>query len=242
MRHTLKWSFFIGTASAGIVLALMKLFQPIRYEHLVIFGYAFVGTSLIAGYVAHKNLEKRNLGKANAVAKTDGGSAGFIGVQRVKIGGDGMKDNPKKEEEIVPDFVPASELLVEAEEFENNAPDVGCGAVAKSNPEGDAEDGKRQSDEKFLDEIEKEEVEKAIQKTEAVTDGNNARQRADGADNVFLRYRGRRARILTTGNGTICGRFAGMDTHAVLEDAECGLEKKSLLMVSKSEILRMEIE
>jgi len=241
MRHTLKWSFFIGTAAAGIVLALMKLLQPIRYEHLVIFGYAFVGTSLIAGYVAHKNLEKRNIGKVNAVVKTDGGSAGFIGVQRIKIGGDGMKDNPKKEEEIVPGFVPASRLLAEAEEFENNTPDVGCGAVAKSNPEDDAEDGKHQSAEKFLDEIEKEEVEKEIQKTETVVDGSNFQSVSSGVDSNFLRFCGRRAKILTARGKTISGKFAGMDTHVVLENALCDSEKKMLLMISKSEIARMEI-
>lgn len=241
MRHTLKWSFFIGTAAAGAVLALMKLFQPIRYEHLVIFGYAFVGTSLLAGYVAHKNLEKRNMNKTQSV-KTDGGSAGFIGVQRVKIGGDGMKDNPKKEEETVPDFVPASKLLAEAGDFENNASDAAGGiAVAKSNPENEAENGMHRSAEKFLDEIEKEEVEKEIQKSEAVMNGNNAQHRAD-SDNTFLRHRGKRAKILTTCDGAICGKFAGMDTHVLLEDAECGPEKKSLLMISKSEIARMEID
>lgn len=242
MRHTLKWSFFVGTAVAGTVLALMKLFQPIRYEHLVLFGYAFVGTSVLAGYVAHKNLEKRNIGKVNTIAKTNGGSAGFIGVQRVQIGGDVMKDNPKKEEEIIPDFVPASKLLAEAGEFENIASDAGSAAAAKTNPENEAENGRQQSAEKFLDEIEKEEVEKEIQKTEIVMDGNSLQTLSSDADNNFLRHRGRRAKILTNRGKTVSGKFAGMDTHVVLEDALCGSERKSLLMISKSKIARMEVE
>ncbi|TRZ54770.1 hypothetical protein D4Q76_01690 [archaeon] len=243
MRHTLKWSFFIGTAAAGAVLVLMKLFQPIRFEHLAVFGYAFVGTSLIVGYVVHKNLEKRNLGKANAVAKTGGGSAGFIGVQRVKIGSDGMKDNPKKEEKIVPDFVPASELLDNMNELENKISDAeGGAAAARPSPENAAENGRHQAAEKFLDEIEKEEVEKEIQKAEGNAAGNSEQQRAGGADNNFLRHRGRRAKIFTKDMKTISGKFAGMDTHVVLEDALCDSEKKMFLMISKSEIARMEIE
>jgi hypothetical protein len=236
MRHTLKWSFFIGTAAAGAVLALLKLFQPIRYEHLVIFGYAFIGTSLAAGYVAHRNLERRNLGKANAVAKTDGGKmhAQNIAVRRIPISGkvSGMK------KEAVEYFTPASELLGEAGEIESNAPDDEGSAVANSNPES----GRHQPAEKFLDEIEQEEVEKEIQKTEGNTNENNTQQTTSDADNNFLRHCGKRAKILTNRGKTISGRFAGMDTHVVLEDAECDSEKKMLLMISKSEIARMEIE
>jgi len=242
MRHTLKWSFFIGTAAAGIVLALMKLLQPIRYEHLVVFGYAFVGTSVLAGYVAHKNLEKRNIGKANNVVKTDGGTkTGFIGVQRVKIGSDSMKDNPEKEKEIVPDFVPASRLLAEAGGFENIELGAGGGAAA-TNPENRTENGKCQPAEKFLDEIEREEVESAVQEAESNTSGNNLQPVPSVADKYFLRHCGRRAKILTNRGKTITGKFAGMDTHVVLEDALCDSEKKIMLMISKSEIARMEME
>lgn len=239
MRHTLKWSFFVGTAAAGVVLALMKLFQPIRYEHLVLFGYAFVGTSVIAGYVVHKNLEKRNLGKANTVVKTGGGKMEIqdIAVRRIPIN---EKVNDMQEKKAEEYFVPASKLLAEAGEFEYNAPDTGGGAAAaKPNPENEVENGKHQSAEKFMDEIEKEEVEKEIQKTETVMNGNNTQHIADSG---FLQYYGKRAKVFANDKRIICGKFAGMDTHVVLEDAECGSEKKSLLMISKSEIARMEIE
>lgn len=242
MRHTLKWSFIIGTAAAGAVLALMKLFQPIRYEHLVVFGYAFVGTSMIAGYVVHRNLEKRNVGKSNAIVKTDGGNAEAqnIAVRRVPINGSGADVMQEKKAEEY--FVPASELLVEESGLENNAPDAGGSAIAKSNPEDDAENGRRQPAEEFLDEIEKEEVEREIQKTECCAAGDNLQPLSFDADNNFLRHRGRRAKILTSRGKTITGKFAGMDTHVVLEDAECGSEKKILFMISKSEIAMMEVE
>lgn len=243
MRHTLKWSFFIGTAVAGAVIALLRIFQPIRYEHLVFFGYAFVGSSVIAGYVVHKNLEKRNYKVSSQnIARTDGGSAGFIGVQKVQIGGDDMKDNPKKEAETVPGFVPASKFLAESGDFENISSDAGVGAIAKSSPESEAENGRHQSAEKFLDEIEKEEVEKEIRKTGTDTAESIPQQKADVVDKNFLRHCGRRAKIFTNDTKTISGKFSGMDTHVVLEDALYGPEKKSLLLISKSEIARMEIE
>lgn len=242
MRHTLKWSFFVGTAAAGVVLALLKIFQPIRYEHLVFFGYAFVGTSVVAGYVAHKNLEKRNKTKNSNAEKTDGGSAGFIGVQKVQIGADNMEDNRKKESGAVPDFVPASKLLDEAEEFENNTSGVEGNTAVKSTPENGTYDEKHHVAEKFLEEIEKEEVENEIRKARTDAAENNEQQRADGADSNFLRHCGRRAKIMAKDGKAISGKFAGMDSHVVLEDALCGSEKKSLLVISKSEIARMEIE
>ncbi|MFZ3077226.1 MAG: hypothetical protein WA139_02115 [Candidatus Aenigmatarchaeota archaeon] len=243
MRHTLKWSFFIGTAAAGAVLALMKLFQPIRYEHLVLFGYAFVGTSVLAGYVVHKNLEKRNIGKPNNAVKTDGGKmeAQNIAVRRIPINGSGADDMQEKMVEEY--FVPASRLLAETNESENNAFDSGDSvAVSKPNTENEAENGRYQPAEKFLDEIEKEEVEIAIQETEGNTAKNNLQPAPSDADSNFLRHCGRRAKILTIGGKIISGKFAGMDTHVVLEDALCDSEKKILLMISKSEIARMEIE
>ncbi len=220
----------------------MKLFQPIRYEHLVVFGYAFVGTSVLAGYIVHKNLEKRNSEKANAIVKTDGGKMETqnIAVRRIPINSSGIDDMQEKKAEEY--FVPASKFMAEADGFENNAPVAAGAAAAKSNPEDGAENARHKAAEKFLDEIEKEEVENEIQKTEAVMDGNNAQHRADIVGNIFLRYRGKLARIFTNDGKIITGKFAGMDTHVVLEDAEYGSEKNSLLMISKSEIARMEIE
>ncbi len=63
MKHTLKWSAFVGVGIAGAVLLLLKLFQPISYWHLVAFGYAFVVAAVIAGIVTHLNLVKRGLHK-----------------------------------------------------------------------------------------------------------------------------------------------------------------------------------
>ncbi|MBU3957765.1 MAG: hypothetical protein KKB25_01690 [Nanoarchaeota archaeon] len=235
MRHTLKWSFFIGTAAAGIVLALMKLFQPISYGHLVVFGYAFVGTSLIAGYVAHKNLEKRILNKTQSV-KTDGGKmeAQDITVKRIPINEKGMfcmqekeigNMQEKKAEEY---FVPASRLQANANEFENKISDEQHHAA-----------------ENFLEEIEKEEQEE-IEKENIKIDNNAEFSEKTNhgllQQNGLSKFKNSRAKILTSDGKTIAGKFAGMDTHVVLEDAECGAEKKSLLMISKSEIARMEIE
>ncbi len=267
MRHTLKWSFFIGTAAAGIVLALMKLFQPIRYEHLVLFGYAFVGTSVIAGYVVHKNLEKRNMNKAQIV-KTDGGKmeARDIAVRRIPIGGSGAgymqeKNAEEKTEKPaeasiaernsagVPDFVPASTLLRNQQNPDNRE--------ISGNENAGSPENKESAAESFLDEIEKEEVENEMRKTANITtdnysqpksapEENNAAASCEKTDSAlqkdFRECRGKPAKVFTKDGGTICGKFAGLDTHAALEDAQCGSERKSLILVSKSEIARMEVE
>lgn len=249
MRHTLKWSFFIGTAIAGAVLTLLKIFQPVRYEHLVLFGYAFVGSSVAAGYVVHKNLEKRN-SKSQSIAKEDDGKNNtqnypealgsgannfFAVVKRVSVGN--MEEKAENIEPIcekqdsasVPDFVPASSL-VGNESDDPEPPRQENEKIAGCN---DAEN--------FLNEVEREEVEKEMHKAEINAEGNLQPMPIDTADR-FLKYHGRRAKVFTKDNKIISGRFAGMDTHAVLENAECGPERKSIMMVSKSEIARMEIE
>ncbi len=63
MKHTLKWSAFVGVGIASAVLLLLKLLQPITYWHLVVFGYAFVAAAVLAGIVTHTNLIKRGLHK-----------------------------------------------------------------------------------------------------------------------------------------------------------------------------------
>lgn len=241
MRHTLKWSFFIGTAVAGAVIALLRIFQPIRYEHLVFFGYAFVGASVISGYVVHRNIEKRHKSQYGAkmenqnakplAANTDGGNAGAIGVQRIQICGDSMKDNTKKEKADVPEFVPASKLMNETEEAVTEP-------VTHMNGKTD---GQYQAAEKLLDEIE-EEAENETCKTETKAGKNNSHSITAVAGNNYFQHCGKHAKIFTSDGKVISGRFAGMDTHVVLEDAMCDYKKKILFMISKSEIARMEVE
>lgn len=242
MRHTLKWSFFVGTAAAGIVLALMKLLQPIRYEHLVVFGYAFVGSSVIAGYVAHKNLEKRNVGKANTVVKANGGKMEEqdIAVRRIPIN-EKVSDMQEKEAEEY--FVPASKLLAETDEFENNAFDAGGNMVAaKSTPENGTDKGQHHAAENFLEEIEKEEIEKATGEFNNDAEFSEKTNHGLLQQKCLLKFKDRQAKIFTNDGKTITGKFSGMDTHVVLENAQYDSEKKSLLMVSKDGIARMEIE
>ncbi len=263
MRHTLKWSFFIGTAIAGAVLALLKIFQPVRYEHLVLFGYAFVGSSVAAGYVAHKNLEKRNKNSKNQnIAKEDSGKNNggkypeTLGdgannfsavVKRVSVGSMEEKpENSKLEKQCiasVPCFVPASRLLDNENELGNGLPGAE-GNELVSEPEGCGKEscGQFRAVEKFLDEVEREEVEKEVCGAKANSNENEPRLMPGCSGDRISGYCGSRTKIFTTGKNTICGKFAGMDSHVILEDAECGREKKSLIMVSKSEIERMEIE
>ncbi len=261
MRHTLKWSLFVGVSAAGIVLALMKLFQPIRFEHLVVFGYAFVGASAVTGYVVHKNLEKRNMNKAQSV-KTDGGKteAQNIAVRRIPIGGssaDYMQEKKAEEKTEkpaeasiaerngagVPDFVPASALLRNQQNPDSKE--------ISDNENDESSENNEAAAESFLDEIEKEEVENEMRKTSNTATDNYSQPKSavvsceknGGAFRKdFSEYLGKPAKVFTKDGRTICGKFAGLDTHAALEDAQCGSERKSMVLVSKSEIARMEVE
>ncbi len=255
MRHTLKWSFLIGTAVAGAVLALLKIFQPVSYGHLVFFGYAFVGASVLAGVVAHRNLEKRQKNKNLRGMKMEDGKPGYGNERSADNIADGVSGAVKKipltaegktaprMDGGVPDFVPASKLLDDAEEKAETARENNLG-IANANEISAGNGGMINKTESFLEEIEKEEIENAmgLEDKKEINPNSNANQQIFENDKNFLRYSGRRARVFTKSGKNISGKFAGMDSHVVMEDAQVGAERKILFLLSKAEIARMEVE
>lgn len=71
MKHTLKWSLFVGVGIAGIVLLLLRLFQPVNYFHLLGFAYSIVASAVLASIVVHKNIHKNIEKRGKPVAGTE---------------------------------------------------------------------------------------------------------------------------------------------------------------------------